>query len=148
MSETKKIIQSIIDRETEAWNNRDAETLVSIFHPDMVWPWPESEYQHDPAEWIFPLGRYNKERWKQSWNELFLTHKLVHNKRKTVRIEISKQKDGAFAVVDIDTLWKNQTTGKTLHWKGRACKDYSKVNGEWLLILHTGLLDYSKIRIC
>jgi ketosteroid isomerase-like protein len=146
MGKTKNIIQSIIDCETEAWNNQDAEVLVSIFHPDMVWPWPENEHQHDPAKWIFPQGRYNRERWKNNWNELFRTYKLIHNKRKTISIEVSRQGDGAFAVVDVDTLWRNQKTGKDLHWIGRACKGYSNVNGKWLLIFHTGLLDYSKIK--
>jgi hypothetical protein len=28
------------------------------------------------------------------------------------------------------------------HWKGRACKGYTKVRQDWLLIFHTGLLDY------
>jgi ketosteroid isomerase-like protein len=144
MSEISKIIQSLLDLESEAWNNQDAETLVSIFHPDMVWPWPENENQHDPAKWIFPQGRYNRERWKQNWNELFSTHKLIHNNREIIKIEISEERDGAFAVVDVDTLWENVKTGKALHWKGRACKGYTFVNGRWLLIFHTGLLDYSK----
>ncbi len=29
-------VQAIIDKETNAWNAYDADTLVSIFHPDMV----------------------------------------------------------------------------------------------------------------
>ena len=33
-------IQEMVDRETRAWDSQDAEALVSIFHPDMVWPWP------------------------------------------------------------------------------------------------------------
>ena len=145
MTEIKKIIQSIIDTETEAWNNQDGETLVSIFHPDMVWPWPANADQHDPVKWIFPQGRYNKKRWKENWDELFRTHQLIRNDRKTVRIEISEQSDGAFAVVDVDTLWRNRSTGENLQWKGRACKGYTNVGGKWLLIFHTGLLDYSKI---
>ena len=31
-------IQAMVDRETTAWDRQDAETLVSLFHPDMVWP--------------------------------------------------------------------------------------------------------------
>ena len=30
----------------------DSETLVSIFHPDMVWPWPPDEHTHDPVHWV------------------------------------------------------------------------------------------------
>ncbi len=50
-SETSAAIQEIVDRETRAWKDQDAETLVSIFHPDMVWPWPPDEHTHDPVHW-------------------------------------------------------------------------------------------------
>jgi uncharacterized protein (TIGR02246 family) len=33
-------IRSLVDTETAAWNARDADALVSLFHPDTVWPWP------------------------------------------------------------------------------------------------------------
>ncbi|MGB8294811.1 MAG: nuclear transport factor 2 family protein [Polyangia bacterium] len=135
-------IQTMVDRETSAWNRQDAEALVSLFHPDMVWPWPPDSNAHDPAEWVFPMGRYDRARWKSSWEDLFRTHELVHNHRHTVRIVLSEQRDGAFAVVDVDTLWRNRASGVLLHWKGRACKGYTKVGDHWLLILHSGLLDY------
>ena len=144
MEDVKRTIQSLVDLETDAWNNQDAETLVSLFHPDMIWPWPADEHAHDPANWVFPQGRYDRIRWKKSWNDLFRTHQLVHNRRKTVKIVVSEQGDGAYAVVDVDTLWRNQTTGGLQHWKGRACKGYTKVDNSWLLIFHTGLLNYSK----
>ena len=38
METIKEQIQEMINRETRAWNEKDAETLVSIFHPDMVRP--------------------------------------------------------------------------------------------------------------
>ena len=144
MDEIQKKIQSLIDLETEAWNNQDAETLVSLFHPDMVWPWPPNESEHDPENWVFPQGRYNRERWKENWNELFRAYELVHNFRETVKIVISKEADGAYAVVDVDTLWRSWSMGEAMHWKGIACKGYTKVGDSWLLIFHTGLLDYSK----
>jgi len=136
-------IQAMVDRETAAWDARDAEALVSLFHPDMVWPWPPDAAAHDPAGWVFPMGRYHRARWKASWEELFRTHDLVHNRRRTVRIVVSEQGDGAFAVVDVDTLWRVRATGSDFRWKGRACKGYTKVGGRWLLILHTGLLEYA-----
>jgi ketosteroid isomerase-like protein len=135
-------IQAIVDRETAAWDRQDAEALVTLFHPDMVWPWPPDARAHDPASWVLLQGRYNRERWKAGWQELFRTHELVHNVRKTVRIVISEEGDGAFAVVDVDTLWRNRTDYSLSHWKGRACKGYTKVGQEWLLIFHTGLLEY------
>jgi ketosteroid isomerase-like protein len=135
-------IQAMVDRETAAWDRQDAEALVELFHPDMVWPWPPHGKAHDPAEWVFPQGRYERARWKAGWEELFRTHELVHNVRRTIRIEVSQEGDGAFAVVDVDTLWRHRADGNANHWRGRACKGYTKVGGKWLLIFHTGLLEH------
>ena len=135
-------IQQLVDRESEAWNNRDAEALVEILHPDMILPWPPDAQSHDPATWVMPMGRYNRQRWKHSWEELFRSHDLIHNERETVRIVVSAEGDAAFAVVDVDTLWRHRANGADFHWKGRACKGYSKVDDCWLLIFQTGLLDY------
>jgi ketosteroid isomerase-like protein len=135
-------IQAMVDRETRAWDQQDAEALVSLFHPDMVWPWPPDSASHDPATWVFPLGRYNRERWKAGWEDLFRAHELVHNVRRTVRIAVSAERDGGFAVVDVDTLWRRRSDGGRFHWKGRACKGYTKVGSAWLLVSHTGLLEY------
>ena len=133
-------IRDMVDRETRAWDEQDAEALVDLFHPDMVWPWPPTGRDHDPATWIFPLGRFDRERWKQGWEELFRTYELARNRRQTVRIVVSEQGDGAF--VDVDTLWRHRDTGEDFHWHGRACKGYTLVGGEWKLICHTGLLEY------
>lgn len=142
MTGVRDEIQAMVDRETSAWDRQDAEALVSLLHPDMVWPWPPDAASHDPQSWVFPLGRYDRQRWKEGWTELFRSHELVHNHRRTVRIEVSEQGDGAFAVVDVDTLWRHRESGELFHWKGRACKGYTKVGPRWLLIFHTGLLDY------
>jgi ketosteroid isomerase-like protein len=66
---------------------------------------------------------------------------LVHNRRETGKIEVSQQGDGALAVVDIDTLWRS-AEGDESHWKGRVCKVYAKVDGEWKMTMHTGVLEY------
>lgn len=143
---TEREIQAMVERETAAWDRQDAEGLVELFHPDMVWPWPPDSGSHDPASWVFPWGRFDRERWKSGWGELFRTHELVHNVRRTVRIAVSEEGDGAFAVVDVDTLWRRRADAQPFHWKGRACKGYTKVSGKWLLIFHTGLLDYGEPR--
>ena len=134
-------IQAVIDRETRAWDERDVGALLEIFHPDMVWPWPPSAEQHDPVDWVFVLGRYDRERWGRCWRDLFESHTLVHNRRRTVRIVPSAEGDGAFAVVDVGTLWRD-ASGEDSHWWGRACKVYTKVDGRWLMMFQTGLLDY------
>jgi ketosteroid isomerase-like protein len=135
-------IREIVDRETRAWNLRDLDLLMSVFHPDMVWPWPPHKDAHDPAEWVLEWGRYDERRWRAGWEELFTTHELVHNRRNTVKIVVSAQGDGALAVVDVDTLWRDRA-GHDFHWIGRAGKIYTRVaGGEWKMIAHTGLLDY------
>ena len=135
-------IQSLVDAETEAWNNLDAEALVALFHPDMVWVWPPDAISHDPESWVMPMGRFNAARWTSDWTRLFDQFALVHNRRNTVRIEVSEQFDGGFAVVDVDTLWVNKQDQSEFHWAGRACKVYVKVDGRWLFIHQTGLLQY------
>lgn len=134
-------IQGMVDRETAAWDAQDAEALVDLCHPDMVWPWPPDGDAHDPVTWVFPYGRYDRDRWRAEWQSLFDTHTLVRNRRTTAKITVSAEGDGAFAVVDVDTLWRDET-GRDFHWLGRAGKGYTKVSGEWKLIMHTGLLLY------
>ena len=134
-------IIEMVNRETRAWDDRDVDLLLTLFHHDMVWPWPKTSKSHDPMEWELILGKFNKERWMKSWQNLFDTHRLVHNNREIKKIVISNEKDGAFAVVDIDTLWID-TNGNKSHWKGRVCKVYSKVMDEWKMIMHTGVLEY------
>jgi ketosteroid isomerase-like protein len=142
MSAPEEQIRALVDAETAAWNARDADALVSLFHPDTVWPWPPDAAAHDPMQWVMPMGRFDQERWKHSWQTLFDTHDLVHNNRETPRVAVSDQGDGAFAVVDVDTLWLNRTTRQLFHWKGRACKVYTKVGDRWLFLFQTGLLEY------
>jgi ketosteroid isomerase-like protein len=141
MTAEEREIDEIVQRETRAWDTKDAGLLLTIFHPDMVWPWPPDARTHDPALWVMELGRFDAERWRRGWQELFDTHRLVHNRREIVKIVISREKDGAFAVVDVDTLWRD-AAGRDFPWKGRACKIYTKLGNEWKLIAHTGLLDY------
>lgn len=142
MNNPRVEIEEIVNRETRAWHTQDVDLLMTIFHPDMVWPWPRTPQSHDPVDWVLTWGRYDYDRWKNGWQQLFDTHRLVHNKRIIRKIEISKEGDGAFAVVDIDTLWID-ANGHENHWQGRVCKVYSKVGNEWKMTMHTGVLDYS-----
>ena len=134
-------IEEIVNRETTAWNTRDAELLLTIFHPDMVWPWPPDAQAHDPMQWVLVQGRFDYDRWKKGWQDLFDTHDLVYNRRQIRKVVISEEEDGAFAVVDIDTLWRD-AKGNEMNWKGRVCKVYAKVKGKWKMTMHTGVLEY------
>jgi hypothetical protein len=42
------------------------ELLLSIFHEDMVWPWPPVRDAHDPVDWVECMGRFDRERWRGS----------------------------------------------------------------------------------
>jgi ketosteroid isomerase-like protein len=141
MTKAESEIKEIVDRETRAWDTQDVNLLISIFHPDMVWPWPRTALSHDPLDWVMALGKFNKERWCKGWQDLFDNNRLVHNNREIKKIVISEEKDGAFAVVDIDTLWIDRN-GKEDNWKGRVCKVYSKIGSEWKMTMHTGVLVY------
>lgn len=134
-------IAEMVDRETKAWNTQDVNLLITLFHQDMVWPWPKTSLSHDPLDWELVLGKFDKDRWSKGWQELFDNYRLIHNKREIKKIVISNEKDGAFAVVDIDTLWMNKDNNPN-HWKGRVCKVYSKTGNEWKMTMHTGVLEY------
>ena len=134
-------IEEIVNREKRAWDTKDVDLLMTVFHPDIVWPWPKDSQAHDPIDWVIGFGRYNYARWRGRWKDLFDTYELVHNRRITKKIEVSEEGDGAFAVVDIDTLWRDKD-GNEDHWKGRVCKVYSKVGNEWKMTMHTGALEY------
>ena len=139
-------IEDMVNKETKAWDTQDVDLLMTIFHHDMVWPWPPHAQAHDPLEWVIEWGRYDDERWRQGWQELFNTHDLIHNERTIKKIEVSKEGDGAFAVVDIDTLWRDKNE-RDNHWRGRTCKVYTLVNNEWKMMMQTGVLNYDDVMI-
>ena len=88
------------------------------------------------------MGRFDAERWRRTYETLFDEWELVHNRRRTVKIEVSDQRDGAFAVVDIDTAWRKRANADEMRWRGRVCKVYSLVGSAWKLTMHTGVLRY------
>jgi len=145
MTPADMAVREIVDRETRAWDTQDVDLLLSVLHPDMVWPWPPDALAHDPVDWVLPFGRFNRDRWRRAWQDLFDSHELVRNTRTMQRIAVSAEQDGAFAVVDVDTLWRHRQSGVEQHWWGRACKIYTTVNGEWKMIAQTGLLDYAAV---
>jgi hypothetical protein len=141
MTKEESEIVEMVHLETRAWDTQDVRLLTSLFHPDMVWPWPKTNRSHDPMDWELVLGKFNEERWGKGWQDLFDHFTLVHNKREIKKIVISAEGDGAFAVVDIDTLWVDKDQNEN-HWKGRVCKVYSKTGNGWKMTMHTGTLEY------
>lgn len=146
-------IQEIIDRESRAFDTADVELMLSVYHPDMVWAWPPHSRAYDPMDWIMRMGRFNYDRWYKQTQLFFDTHTLIHNKRETQKIVMSDEQDGAFAVVDVDTLfrqaqdqdspWHDDSDGAgELHILGRACKIYTTVNGEWKMLYQPGTMHY------
>ena len=121
-----------------------------MFHPDRVWPWPQDGRSPDPETWILELGRYDHERWRAGWQELFDRCELVRNRRAIERIVVSREGDGALAIVDIDTLWRD-ADGRGDHWQGRTCKIYTLVAEEWKMITQLGTYDpasFSAALVC
>jgi hypothetical protein len=142
MGNTRQEILGMVDRETRAWDARDVDLLLSIFHPDMVWFWPADNESHDPVDWESPLGRFDPERWRDNYSWMFSEYDLVRNDRSVVEVKVTAEGDGALAVVDIDTLWKNRATGVEMHCLGRTGKTYTRVGGEWKMISQSGVLLY------
>jgi ketosteroid isomerase-like protein len=130
-------IQELIDREARAWDDGDVESLLSIFHPDAVWVWPQTHGSMDPLDWTMTVGRFDAERWKQGFSRI-LSCDILRNERLVHSIDVSPEGDGAVAVVDIDIEWRT-ARGSLVRWAGRAMKYYSQTRGAWKLIAHTGL---------
>jgi hypothetical protein len=138
-------IREIVDRETRAWDTQDVALLLSVFHPDMVWPWPRTYQSVDPVEWRLVMGRFDAERWRSSYEDLFSRYELVRNRRTIVKVEVSAEGDGAIAVVDIDTLWRERATGdESNHWLGRTCKVYALTPAGWKMTMQVGALQYDE----
>ena len=90
-----KKIQEMVDLESKGWNTKNPDLFLSMIHPDMVWPWPPTADTHDPIDWVFVLGRFDWERWRKNWQDIFDNHDLIRNQRETVKIEVSNEQDAA-----------------------------------------------------
>ena len=142
-TEIRNLIQRMVDYETLGWDTKDPEPFLSMINPDMAWPFAPNADAHDPIDWVFMMGRFDEEQWRTDYQRLFAAHDLIHNNRHTVKIEVAPTEDAAFAVVDIDTLWRNKETGNDFHWKGRVCKIYSKLRtGEWKFYWQTSAINF------
>src|SRR5260370_36723411 len=139
--EVEKEILEIVHRETRAWNAKDVGLRITVFHLDMVWPWPTTSDAHDPMNWLLVLERFDAARWTKVWQDLFDTHTLIHNQRAIRKIEVSDQGDGAFAVVEVDTLVARQRRQRFPLERARL-QGLQPGGSEWKMTMHTGLLEY------
>ena len=84
MASAEQEIRAIIDRETQAWSGRDADLLMTVFHPAMVWSWPQTSDSLDPLAWVVEVSRFSSS-WLDGWRELFACQ-LIRNSREIRRI--------------------------------------------------------------
>jgi hypothetical protein len=92
--------------------------------------------------WTSLHGKFDRPRWGQAYEKWFADFDLIKNQRQTQKTFVSKQGDGAFAGVDVDTLWRTPF-GEESHWFGRTCKTYVLTQKGWKMIAQVGVLDYS-----
>jgi ketosteroid isomerase-like protein len=138
---TENEVVEIINRETKAWSEKSVELLLSIFHPDMVWVWPTDPKNFDPISWALPQGKFDYDRYYKIYTDWFSNFDLIKNERRTEKILVSKQGDAAFAVVDIDTLWRSKN-GEESHWFGRTGKTYVKTPNGWKIVNQVGVFNF------
>lgn len=77
------------------------------------------------------MGKFDHNRWSLIYKDWFANFSITRNNRRTQKITI--QGDGAFAIVDIDTLWI-KSNGESSHWQGRTGKTYVKTTAGWKMI--------------
>ena len=135
-------IREMVERESRAYENYDAELMLTVFHPDIVWAWPPHSRAYDPMEWVLRMGRFNRERWRAYLQKFFDDYEIVRNTRTIRKIVISAEGDGAFAVVDIDTLWRRRDGSAELPNTGRACKIYALMPDGWKMMHQPGTMTY------
>ena len=142
-------IQEIIDRESRAFDTADSALMLSCYHPDLVWAWPPHSRAYDPMDWVIRMGRFDYDRWFKLTEQFFATHTIIHNTRITRKITMTDEQDGALAVVDVDTSFRQHKDkdspwhedGDELHIKGRAAKIYTTVGDEWKLLYQPGTME-------
>jgi hypothetical protein len=50
---------------------------------------------HDPVDWVFEFGHFDRERWRRNWQNLFDNYDLIRNNRKTIKIVIEMDHSNA-----------------------------------------------------
>lgn len=130
-------IEEIVRREGTAWGTGDIDLLLTVFHDDMVWLWPQTGGSHDPLNWLIEVGGFDRERWREGWGEMF-EGGVTRNEREIRKVVVSPEGDAAVAIVDVDVEWLN-VESEPVSWSGRVSKVYSKIGDQWKMVTHNGL---------
>ena len=72
--------------------------------------YPAAGLSGDAAYQRHRAMNFDRDRWARGWQQLFETHRLIHNRRDIRKIVVTDEADGGFAVVDVDTLWRDGET--------------------------------------
>lgn len=107
----------------------------------MVWVWPTDSSNYDLMTWNTPQGKFEKDKYLKIYSDWFSKFELIKNERMTKKITLTKENDGAFAVVDIDTLWRSKD-GEESQWLGRTGKTYVKTSNSWKMINQVGVFNF------
>jgi ketosteroid isomerase-like protein len=107
----------------------------------MVWVWPTDTRNYDPISWNLPQGKFDHAKYLKIYSGWFAKFELIHNNRITQKLTLTAEKDGAFAVVDIDTLWRSKD-GEESHWFGRTGKTYVQTPQGWKMINQVGVFNF------
>ena len=94
-------LQEMVDRESRAYETYDANLMLTLFHPDMVWVWPPHSRAYDPMEWVLRMGRFEKNRWRAYLQKFFDEYEVLHNSRVTRKIYVSPALPGYHASANI-----------------------------------------------
>lgn len=60
-------IREMVDLESKGWDIKNPDLFLSMIHPDVTWPFPPTADSHDLVDWVFVMGRFDRERWCKEW---------------------------------------------------------------------------------
>lgn len=136
-SNSRQHIMEVLERESRAWSARDVDGLLSVFHPDAVWPFLFNRLNPSPMVWRLTLDRFDSSAWGTYFQRIFEECAITKNVREVKSISFSTRGDQAIAVLDIDTAWLRRD-GEPMRWVGRVAKVFSIMGTEWRIMTQYG----------
>ena len=130
MTPVAEEIEEIVKLEGSAGDDQDIDMLLTVYHDDRGWVWPQNPGSHDPLDWLIEVGAFDPARWRAGWSKIF-GGGVTGNERDLRKVIVSPEGDAAVAIVDVEV--------ESVGWAGRVSKVYSKIGDEWKMITHNGL---------